>query len=127
MGTSPAFTGGGVRGFPAIPTPEVGAVGGWAGGGKTSLHGDGSSWSQIPTAFLRFGGVGAVTALSPANVWAVGTGPGVPTGGLSAHPPAGIEHWDDTTWSRVPRPNPHPQGNHSPGAAPALSAKHISA
>src|SRR5262249_5512555 len=94
-------------------------------GGATSLHWDGTSWSQIPTARLRFGGVVAVTALSPTNVWAVGAGPGVPTGGFSAHPTAVIEHWDGTTWSVVPSPNPNPQGNNSLVAVAAVSANDI--
>ncbi len=123
--TSPAFNGVSVTGISADSSTDVWAVGGLAAGGTTRLHWDGTSWSQIPTAFLRFGGVGAVTALSPTNVWAVGTGPGVPTGGFSAHPTAVIEHWDGTSWSVVPSPNPNPQGNNSLGAVAAVSAKDI--
>jgi hypothetical protein len=61
----------------------------------------------VPTARLRFGGVSAVAAISAINVWAVGVGPGVPTGGFSAHPTALVEHWDGTRWSVVASPNPN--------------------
>jgi hypothetical protein len=74
---------------------------------------------------LRFGGVRAVTALSPANVWAVGTGPGVPTGGFSAHPTAVVEHWDGTSWTVVPSPNPNPQGNSLLTAVAAVSGNDV--
>jgi hypothetical protein len=92
---------------------------------NVSLHWDGTRWAQIPAAHLRFGGVGPLTALSPANVWAVGTGPGVPTGGFSAHPTAVIEHWDGTSWSVVPSPNPNPQGNNGLAAVAAISASDV--
>jgi hypothetical protein len=115
----------GITGVSADSTSDVWAVGGLAGGGTTSLHWNGQSWSQVPTARLRFGGVSALTALSPTNVWAVGTGPGVPTGGFSAHPTAVIEHFTGTGWSIVPSPNPNPQGNNSLGAIAAVSANDI--
>jgi len=74
---------------------------------------------------LRFGGVVTVAALSPADVWAVGTGPGVPTGGFSAHPTAVIEHWDGTSWTVVPSPNPNPQGNNGLVAVAGVSASDV--
>jgi len=92
---------------------------------NVSLHWNGTSWAQIPAVHLRFGGVGPVTALSPANVWAVGTGPGVPTGGFSAHPTAVIEHWDGASWTVVPSPNPNPQGNNGLAAVAAVSASDV--
>ena len=92
---------------------------------NVSLHWDGTNWTQIPAVHLRFGGVGPVAALSPANVWAVGAGPGVPTKGFSAHPTAVIEHWDGTAWTVVPSPNPNPQGNNGLGAVAAVSANDI--
>jgi hypothetical protein len=103
----------GPGGVSADSSSDVWALADLSGGGTTSLHWNGQAWSQVPTARLRFGGVGALTALSPTNVWAVGTGPGVPTGGFSAHPTAVIEHFDGTSWSVVPSPNPNPQGNNS--------------
>ena len=92
---------------------------------NVSLHWDGTSWAQIPAAHLRFGGVGRLAALSPANVWAVGTGPGTPTGGCSAHPAELIEHWDGTSWSVVPSVNPFPCHNDSMQAIAAVSANDI--
>jgi hypothetical protein len=75
-----------------------------------------------PAAHLRFGGVGPAAALSRSDVWAVGTGPGVPTGGFSAHPTAVIEHWNGTSWAVVPSPNPNPQGNNGLIAVAGVSA-----
>jgi hypothetical protein len=92
---------------------------------NVSLHWDGSGWTVNPAAHLRFGGVGPAAALSPSDVWAVGTGPGVPTGGFSAHPTAVIEHWDGTRWTVAPSPNPNPQGNNSLGAVAAASATDV--
>ncbi len=129
--SSPAFTGVTISGgaISADSSTDVWAMGGLATSSTTqenvSLHWDGTSWTQIPAAHLRFGGVGPLTALSPANVWAVGTGPGVPTGGFSAHPTAVIEHWNGTSWSVIPSPNPNPQGNNSLGAVAAVSASNI--
>ncbi len=56
---------------------------------------------------------------------AAGVGPGVPTGGFSAHPTALVEHWDGASWSVVPSPNPNPQGNNALGAVAAISASDI--
>jgi hypothetical protein len=129
--SSPAFAGVSISrsAISADSSTDVWAMGFLATSATTeenvSLHWDGTSWSQIPAVHLRFGGVGPLTALSPANVWAVGTGPGVPTGGFSAHPTAVIEHWDGTSWSVVPSPNPNPQGNNSLGAVAAVSTTDI--
>ena len=120
--SSPAFEGvSGVLGISADSSSDVWAL----GGGQSSLHWNGQSWSRIPTARLRFGGVDAVSALSPTNVWAVGVGPGVPTGGFSAHPTALVEHWNGTNWSVVPSPNPAPQINNSLFSVAAVSANDV--
>jgi len=129
--SSPAFTGVSIsRGaISADSATDVWAMGFLATSSTTeqnlSLHWDGTSWAQIPAVHLRFGGVGPLSALSPADVWAVGTGPGVPTGGFSAHPTAVIEHWDGTSWTVVPSPNPNPQGNNGLGAVAAVSASDV--
>src|SRR5579859_471966 len=129
--SSPAFTGVSISNgaISADSATDVWAVGFVATSSTTvqnvSLHWDGTSWSQIPAAHLRSGGVGTVAALSPANVWAVGTGPGVSTGGFSAHPTAVIEHWNGTSWSVVPSPNPNPQGNNGLVAVAAVSASDV--
>ena len=119
--SSPAFSGvSGPTGVSADSSTDVWAIGDLTGGGTTSLHWNGQTWSQIPTAPLRFGGVSAVAALSPTNVWAVGTGPGAP------HPAGVIEHWDGTSWSVVPSPNPFPNVN-TLDAVAAASANDIDA
>jgi hypothetical protein len=129
--SSRAFTGVSISAgaVSADSSTDVWAMGFLATGSTTaenvSLHWNGTSWSQIPAAHLRSGGVGPLSALSPANVWAVGTGPGAPTGGFSAHPTAVIEHWDGTSWSVVPSPNPNPSGNNSLGAVAAVSANDV--
>jgi hypothetical protein len=129
--TSPAFTGVSISNgaVSADSATDVWAIGFLATSPTTdenvSLHWDGTSWTLTPAAHLRFGGVGPVAALSPADVWAVGTGPGVPTGGFSAHPTAVIEHWDGTAWSVVPSPNPNPQGNNGLVAVAGVSARDV--
>jgi hypothetical protein len=55
----------------------------------------------MSTGHLQFGGVSAVAALSPTNVWAVGAGPGS-SGDI---PAALIEHWNGTSWSIVSTPS----------------------
>ena len=70
-------------------------------------HRSGSTWTRVPVpqpagqqALLN-----AVDDLSPGNAWAVGTSF---SGGVAATP-AGltlIEHWNGTSWSIVPSPNP---------------------
>ena len=75
--------------------------------GPAVLHFNGTGWSLItPNTQLDFT---AVTALSPTNVWAVGT-VGV-FFNHRTHRQAAIEHWDGTNWSIVSSPDP----THSPG------------
>ena len=70
-------------------------------------HRSGSTWTRVPVpqpagqqALLN-----AVDDLSPGNAWAVGTSF---SGGVAATPdgPTLIEHWNGTSWSIVPSPNP---------------------
>jgi hypothetical protein len=81
---------------------DVWAVGKAGNGGPPILHFDGTNWSRVasqpdiaPT---------SVTALSPTNVWAVGT-VGV-FFNHRTHRKAAIEHWDGTSWSMVSSPDP---------------------
>ena len=64
-------------------------------GSKTFLHFDGTNWSSVASAMATT----SITALSPTNVWAVGTVPGGTTGGYHPRPlvKAAIEHWDGTS------------------------------
>jgi hypothetical protein len=93
--SSPAFTNVGfIRGISADSSNDV-----WAVAGPTILHWNGQTWSQVPApSALR---ADAVVALSPTNVWAVGSRSG-------EHPDQkeAIAHWDGTSWSFVPSVDP---------------------
>jgi len=70
-------------------------------------HWNGSSWTSatVPVPAGQQAVLNAVDDLGPSNAWAVGTSFG---GGVGATP-AGvtlIEHWNGTSWSIVPSPNP---------------------
>jgi hypothetical protein len=77
-----------------------------------ALHFNGTAWAVVP---MQQPGtntptIGAVTALSAANAWAVGEDIGATSapGGSTL-----IEHWDGTSWSVVASP--------TPGADPGLT------
>jgi hypothetical protein len=77
-------------------------------------HWDGTSWHIVPSpnppsayAEVELDGVFAVTAT---DVWAVGFGDN-PSGVVSPLDITLIEHWDGTSWSIVPSPNPDPDEN----------------
>ena len=88
-----------VGGFDAIPADsatDMWAVGttATAGGIETQfvMHGDGSSWTQVP--MPKLGGafyLGGVSALSASDAWIVG--------GTLSDPVA--EHWNGTSWKSV--------------------------
>jgi len=67
-------------------------------------HWDGSAWTVVPSldGVPPFTALYGVLALGPNNVWAVG----------STYDPVVVdyktftEHWDGTTWTVVPSPNP---------------------
>ena len=76
--------------------------------GKTiaeALHFDGAAWRVVPMAQPEQNTptIGAVTAISTANAWAVGEQIGATSaiGGSTL-----IEHWNGTSWSVVPSPTP---------------------
>jgi len=111
--SSPAFTGVSLNAVSADASNDVWAVGtastifGAPFSGPAVLHFNGTSWSLInPNTPLDFA---SVTALSPTNVWAVGT-VGV-FFNHRTHRKAAIEHFDGTSWSIVPSPDP----TNSPG------------
>jgi hypothetical protein len=65
------------------------------------LHWNGRRWTQVPSPNPPFVYLSAVAATSPASAWAVGSyGASCPSGDCQAL----IEHWDGTTWRRVPSP-----------------------
>jgi len=117
--SSPAFTGVSLNAVSADASNDVWAVGvastifGAPFSGPAVLHFDGTSWSLInPNTSLDSV---SVTALSPTNVWAVGTV--FVFFNHRTHRKAAIEHWDGTSWSIVPSPDP----THSPGLDSFLS------
>jgi hypothetical protein len=114
--SSPAFNGKGpIYGISADASNDV-----WAVGGITSLHFNGTSWSDV--AGVSTVNMGAVTALSPTNVWAVGIGPGARR---NSFPRATIVHWDGTSWSIVPSQNPKTNVSSGLGSIAAISANDI--
>jgi hypothetical protein len=96
---SPQSTGSILKGVSADSANDVWAVG--ANGAGLVEHWNGQTWSVVPSPSgdgnpnnAGTGSLNAVTALSPTNVWAVGTRPGPPPTDIE---PA-IEHWDGTSW-----------------------------
>jgi hypothetical protein len=81
------------------------------GGGKTlTEHWDGTRWTVVqspspgaPPGHRRYAILRAVTAISPADVWAAGYSGGV----RSPVTRTLIEHWDGRRWTIVPSPNVH--------------------
>jgi hypothetical protein len=72
-------------------------------------HWDGSQWQLVPSPDPRPGGQGGseltgVAAISPTDIWAVGAV------GAFGNLQTLTEHWDGTSWSIIPSPNP---GNRS--------------
>jgi hypothetical protein len=118
--SSPAFTGVGLVAVSADASNDVWAVG-EGSTGQAILHFDGTNWSQASS--LPRMQPNGVIALSPTNVWAVGS--------VSvffnhrAHNQAAIEHWDGTSWSLVASPNPAPGGNSALEGIAAISANDI--
>jgi hypothetical protein len=61
----------------------------WIGGDKNIWHWDGQSWRQVPAPFGQWDTVGAFSASSPTDVWAVSG----PRGGQNT-----ALHWDGSRW-----------------------------
>jgi hypothetical protein len=117
---SPVFGSGVATADPSISADSANDI--WVLDG-TFLHFDGTKWSSVASAI----GTRSVTALSPTNVWAVGTVVGGTTGGRHPRPfgKAAIEHWDGTSWSIVTSPNPNPGGASTLQGIAAISANDI--
>jgi hypothetical protein len=102
--SSPQFMGESeLNGVSADSANDVWAVGRANSAGLVE-HWNGQTWSVVPSPSITgnpnnsgTGGLNAVTALSPTNVWAVGTRPGPPPADIEA----AIEHWNGTSWSFV--------------------------
>jgi hypothetical protein len=72
--------------------------------GDSFLHFNGTSWSTVAAPVVAR----SVTAISPTNVWAVGSKEVYVRFGQNFRqvPEAAIERWDGTSWSIVSSPNP---------------------
>ena len=93
------------------------------------MHWNGGRWEIVPTPKPAGSGTQAqlrgVTAVSSNDVWAFGfsANPSVPNGGYATL----AEHWDGTSWTIVPTPNPPVVGPYgvSLNAVAAISANDI--
>ncbi len=78
--------------------------------GTLTLHWNGTHWSMVPSPdpgpennLLK-----AVAAVSPSDAWAVGS---YCTTASCAVEDTLLLHWNGTTWSKIPSPNPGPLAN----------------
>jgi hypothetical protein len=104
----------GLYGVAAVSTSNIWAVGehwGSAGGCVKTLveHWNGTGWSRVPSPSPGsiFSGLFGVAALTANNVWAVGWDQSIFSSGAESKQTL-VEHWDGTTWTAVPSPNPSP-------------------
>jgi hypothetical protein len=66
-------------------------------------HWDGTSWSLMPTSHaVAVANLTAVEAISPTDVWVVGSTPPPPEG--EGSPVTIAAHWDGTRWTHTPTP-----------------------
>jgi len=85
-------------------------------------HWDGTAWAAQSLGVPTSGGqLVAVAVISADDAWAVGNtgGTGEGTGQTTL-----IEHWDGSTWTRVPSPDPAGQGN-ALGSVAAIGADDV--
>ncbi len=96
-----------LSGVAAVSANDIWAVGSAidnsSGTAQTLIeHWDGTQWSIIPSpdpgqiAYLQ-----GVTAISPNNIWAVGTFVNATNPGQTL-----VEQWNGTSWNVIPSPNP---------------------
>jgi hypothetical protein len=112
-----------LSGISADASNDVWAVGFHSGGPAAILHFNGTSWSRVASPAFPQGFISpqAVTALSPTDVWLDGNGKidnrCCPTGL--------IEHWDGTSVSLVPSPDPTPHTSAGLSGIAAASANDV--
>lgn len=90
----------GVSGAASNDVWAVGVTGAsFTDNGALALHWDGATWTIVPTAATSGADpLRAVIAVTPHNVWAVGTVDGMPL----------TERWNGTSWSVIPTPAVEP-------------------
>jgi hypothetical protein len=97
---------------------DVWAVGSTNNGGNTLvLHWDGASWSAVPSPNIAnwTNALNSVTMVSANDVWAVGVATFtwyISDGDPITSSQTIIQHWNGTTWSIVPSPNPGDANNY---------------
>ncbi|MEO8954926.1 MAG: CHAP domain-containing protein [Ktedonobacteraceae bacterium] len=94
-----------LHGIAVVSANDIWAVGGYYT--QTLIeHWDGSSWSVVPSPDPGPTGnsLSSVAAVSASDVWAVGSY-WDNTGSIQTQ----IEHWDGSTWTVIPSPNPGDQ------------------
>ena len=96
----------GLYGLDAVSTSDAWAVGfNTTTKGQTLIeHWDGSNWVVVssPSPGTQGSTLNGVKAIAANNVWAVGTSYSYVSTEQTL-----IEHWDGTSWSTVPSPNPN--------------------
>ena len=108
-------------------TGQASTRGGAPFDGQAVLHFDGTGWTIInPQTQVDFS---SVTALSPTDLWAVGSVIEAydPETGEVSSARAAIAHWDGARWQEVPSPDPRPggQGLSGLGGVAAISSTDI--
>ena len=105
---NPGTSENGLSGVSVLTADDVWAVGGSSDTGDhhtstLALHWDGAEWSRVPaqSPAAAANSFGDVAALSPSDVWAVGSVTQTFEGTFDGL----IEHWDGTTWDVVPFPD----------------------
>ena len=87
-------------GVSALSSTDVWAVGSYVVSATQEtlvLHWNGSNWTQVPSPSVGQSSVlNSVTAISPSNAWAVGSG-----GSGTV-----VLHWNGSTWTKVASPSP---------------------
>jgi hypothetical protein len=85
-------------GVSSLASNDVWAVGVY-GNNPVVQHWDGTTLSTVPSPTTKIGAtLSGVDAISPTDIWAVGTSYGY------VHSRTFIEHWEGTTWGIVPSP-----------------------
>jgi S-layer homology domain/Kelch motif len=107
-----AGTSSGLNGIAALSATDIWAVGAYSDGPTTSYtlaaHWTGTDWTIVPSPNIAgsTNGLTGVAAIGPNDVWAVGSST-APSGVISTL----VEHWNGTSWTIFPSPNPDPGNN----------------
>ena len=99
-------------GIDATGPNDVWSVGrAWTGSGNKTyvVHWNGAQWSEVPSPNTGsdYNSFQDVVAIAPNDAWAVGQS----SSSSGGYEKTLIAHWDGSTWSQVPSPNPGNRGN----------------